>query len=59
MRYREAKQLKPGDKVLYCGMETGAEYVGEFRRWDEGEAVIESDDGQVIVRRYDEIERAC
>ena len=56
MRLREGKRLKPGDRVLYRGMETGAEYVGTFLRWDSGEALIEADDGAVILRRYDEIQ---
>ena len=58
MRLREAKQLNLGDEVLYRGMETGTEYVGTFLQWDEdGEAEIRADDGQVVVRRYDEIRR--
>ena len=57
MRLREAKRLKPGDKVLYRGAETSTEYVGTFLRWDSGEALIEADDGQVLTRRYDEIQR--
>lgn len=60
MRLREAKRLKTGDRVVYRGMETGADYVGTFvGEWQPGEYAIRTDDGQVIVRRYDEIEGAC
>ena len=58
MRLRDAKRLKPGDKVLYRGMETGTEYVGTFEgKWQPGEYEIRADDGQLILRRYDEIQR--
>jgi hypothetical protein len=58
MRLREAKRLKPGDSVLYRGMETGTEYVGTFEgKWQPGEYEIRTADGQLIVRGYDEIQR--
>jgi bifunctional DNA-binding transcriptional regulator/antitoxin component of YhaV-PrlF toxin-antitoxin module len=56
MRLREAKQLKPGDKVYYRGMETGTEYVGTLvGEWQRNEYEIRTEDGQLILRRYDEI----
>jgi hypothetical protein len=55
VRLREAKRLKPGDKVHYRGMETGTEYVGTFLRWEDGEALIEADDGQLVARTYLEL----
>ena len=58
MRLREAKRLKPGDRVLYRGMETGNKYVGTFvGEWQPGEYEIRTADGQLILRRYDEIQR--
>jgi hypothetical protein len=55
MILREAKRLKPGDRVYYRGMETSTEYVGTFLRWEDGEALIESDDGQPVARTYLEL----
>ena len=59
MRLREAKRLTPGDLVMYRGMETGSEYVGTFvGEWRLNEFEIRADDGQIVIRRYDEIRRA-
>jgi hypothetical protein len=55
MILREAKRLKPGDRVYYCGMETGTEYAGTFLRWEDGDALIQADDGQVVARTYLEL----
>ena len=58
MRLRESKRLKPGDIVWYRGMETGTEYQGVIvGEWQRGEYEIRRDDGQLIIRRYDEIKR--
>ena len=58
MRLREAKRLKPGDKVLYRGAETSTEYVGTFvGEWQPNEYEIRTADGQLILRRYDEIQK--
>ena len=58
MRLRELKLLKPGDKVLYRGMETGNEYVGTLvGEWQRNEYEIRTTDGRLIYRRYDEIQR--
>ena len=58
MRLREAKRLQPGDRVLYRGMETGRLYVGTFvGEWQPNEYEIRTAGGQLILRRYDEIQK--